>query len=100
MYGVVVTSPLNEAEIMHIVYVEEKIPLLFIKRVPVSNRTKLTKEQRKDLEKVIGLNFIYSFCTYFLFSLWLVNFIFTFPTGKVFEVHQSFNTKKDSLNCN
>ncbi|EFO23521.2 hypothetical protein LOAG_04961 [Loa loa] len=51
MYGVVVTPPLNETEIMHVVYVEEKIPLLFIKRVPVSNRAKLTRQERKDLDK-------------------------------------------------
>uniref|UniRef100_A0AAF5PLB0 Uncharacterized protein n=1 Tax=Wuchereria bancrofti TaxID=6293 RepID=A0AAF5PLB0_WUCBA len=51
MYGVVVTPPLNETEIMHVVYVEEKIPLLFIKRIPISNRAKLTKKEYKDFEK-------------------------------------------------
>ncbi|KAK6112884.1 hypothetical protein QQG55_49415 [Brugia pahangi] len=51
MYGVVVTPPLNETEIMHVVYVGEKIPLLFIKRIPISNRAKLTKKEYKDLEK-------------------------------------------------
>ncbi|CAG9538614.1 unnamed protein product [Cercopithifilaria johnstoni] len=51
MYGVVVTPPLFETEIMHVVYVEEKIGLLFIKRAPVTNRAKLTKQERKDLDK-------------------------------------------------
>ncbi|VDK75543.1 unnamed protein product [Litomosoides sigmodontis] len=51
MYGVVVTPPLYETEIMHVVYVEEKIPLLFIKQTPVTNRAKLTKQERKDLDK-------------------------------------------------
>ncbi|KAM3727348.1 P-granule-associated protein [Dirofilaria immitis] len=51
MYGVVVTPPLNEAEIMHVVFVDERNPLLFIKRVPRTNRAKLTKEERKNLDK-------------------------------------------------
>lgn len=62
MHGVVVTPPLNETEIMHFVYVEEKIPLLFVKRLaPVLNRKKLSKQERKDLEKVIGLIFFNTF---------------------------------------
>ncbi|OZC08533.1 hypothetical protein X798_04467 [Onchocerca flexuosa] len=51
MYGVVVTPPLNEAEIMYAIYVDEKFPLLFIKRTPVTNRAKLTKIERKNLDK-------------------------------------------------
>uniref|UniRef100_A0A158Q6V0 DUF1618 domain-containing protein n=1 Tax=Elaeophora elaphi TaxID=1147741 RepID=A0A158Q6V0_9BILA len=51
MYGVVVTPPLYETEIMYFVFVEEKIPLLFIKRAPVTNRAKLTKQERKNLDK-------------------------------------------------
>lgn len=57
MYGVVVTPPLCETEIMYVIFVEQKIPLLFIKRAPAINRAKLTKQERKDLDKVIGLNF-------------------------------------------
>uniref|UniRef100_A0A915PRM1 Uncharacterized protein n=1 Tax=Setaria digitata TaxID=48799 RepID=A0A915PRM1_9BILA len=51
MYGIVVTPPLNETEIMHAVHVEGKISLLFIKRVPTPNRAKLTKAERKVLDK-------------------------------------------------
>lgn len=62
MYGVVVTPPLNEMEIMYAVYVENK-PLLFIKRIPSADRTKMTKQERKELDKVLHH-------TGMLFSTW------------------------------
>lgn len=80
MYGVVVTPPLYETEIMHVVYVEEKVPLLFIKQTPVTNRAKLTKQERKDLDKVIGLNFT---CLFYML-IEFMNFNF-FLLGAVFE---------------
>ncbi|VDN04370.1 unnamed protein product [Thelazia callipaeda] len=51
MFGVVVTPPLNEAEIMHAVFVNEKEPLLFIRKTSGVQFSRMSKQERKEMEK-------------------------------------------------